>query len=117
MHDRAAAFVAAMSLAGLFAFQTARAEGDAPSIVHLGFGERIVTIHSSPRGVLFTVRTSSGELMDENLTEAQLLAGHPKLYDQIRASYASGEDGNLIWAGRSPVRGESPATREVLTPP
>lgn len=116
MRHRATASVAT-TLACLFSFQAAHAGDDGVSIVHLGFGDQLVTISSSPQGVLFTVRTSSGELVDEDLTEAQLLAGHPKLYDHIRASYASDADGNLIWAGRSPVRGESPATREILTPP
>ncbi len=73
----------------------------APSIVHLAFRDHIVTITSSPRGPRYSVRTTSGTLLSEDLTEDQLLAAHPKLHSHIRSSYASDESGSFIWAGRS----------------
>jgi hypothetical protein len=77
------------------------ADDEALSIVHLAFRDHIVTITSSPRGPRYSVRTTSGTLLSEDLTEDQLLAEHPKLHSHIRSSYASDESGSLIWAGRS----------------
>jgi hypothetical protein len=77
------------------------ADDEAPSIVHLAFRDHIVTITSSPSGPRYSVRTTSGTLLSEDLTEDQLLAEHPKLHSHIRSSVASDESGSLIWAGRS----------------
>ena len=77
------------------------AEDEALSIAHLAFRDQIVTIASSPEGLRYTVRTTSGTLLGEDLTEDQLLAAHPKLHSHIRSSYASDESGNIIWAGQS----------------
>jgi len=77
------------------------ADDEALSIVHLAFRDHIVTITSSPRGPRYSVRTTSGTLLSEDLTEDQLLAAHPKLHSHIRSSYASDESGSFIWAGRS----------------
>jgi hypothetical protein len=77
------------------------ADDEALSIVHLAFRDHIVTITSSPRGPRYSVRTTSGTLLSEDLTEDQILAAHPKLHSHIRSSYASDESGSFIWAGRS----------------
>lgn len=77
------------------------ADGEALSIVHLAFRDHIVTITSSPQGLRYSVRTNSGTLLSEDLSEDQLLAAHPKLYSDIRSSYANDESGSFTWAGRS----------------
>ena len=77
------------------------AEDEAPAIVHLAFRDYIVTISSAPQGPRYSVRTPSGTLLSEDLSEDQLLAAHPKLHSELRSSVASDETGNLIWAGRS----------------
>jgi hypothetical protein len=77
------------------------ADDEVPSIVHLAFRDHIVTITSSPRGPRYSVRTTSGTLLSEDLTEDRLLAAHPKLHSYIRSSYASDESGSFIWAGQS----------------
>jgi hypothetical protein len=81
--------------------QADSADDKALAIAHLAFRDHIVTISSSPRGPRYSVRTSSGTLLGEDLTEDQLLAAHPKLHSQIRSSVASDESGGFIWAGRS----------------
>ncbi len=115
MRHRGILLVAAMFLAFSLPIQIARAGDDGVSIVHLAFRDHIVTISSSPQGPLFSIRMTSGALVDENLTEEQLLAGHPELYAQIRTSYASDEAGNFIWAGSSHALGEPPS--DVFTIP
>jgi hypothetical protein len=77
------------------------ADDEALSIVHLAFRDHIVTITSSPRGPRYSVRTTSGTLLSEDLSEDQLLAAHPKLHSHIRSSQASDGSGSFIWAGRS----------------
>ena len=92
---------AALLLAISVSAQADPAEDEALSIVHLAFRDHIVTITASPQGPRYSVRTTSGTLLSEDLTEDQLLAAHPKLHSQIRSSHASNESGSLIWAGRS----------------
>ena len=91
----------ALLLAISLSTHAALADDEALSIVHLAFRDHIVTITSSPQGPRYSVRTTSGTLLGENLTDAQLLAAHPKLHSHIRSSYAGNEDGSFIWAGRS----------------
>ncbi len=91
----------ALLLAILLSTHAALADDEALSIVHLAFRDHIVTINSSPQGIRYSVRTTSGTLLSEDLTEEQLLAAHPELHSHIRSSYASDESGSFIWAGRS----------------
>ncbi len=76
------------------------ADEEALSIVRLAFRDHIVTISSSPQGLLYSVRTSSGAALGENLNDQELLAAHPQLYSLIRTGYASDDSGSFIWAGR-----------------
>ncbi len=77
------------------------ADDEALSIVHLAFRDHTVTITASPQGPRYSVRTTSGTLLSEDLTEDRLLAAHPRLHSLIRSSYASDQSGGFIWAGRS----------------
>ncbi len=77
------------------------AEDEALAVVHMAFRDYIVTISSTPQGPRYSVRTASGKLLSEDLSEDQLLAAYPKLHSDIDSSYANDESGNLIWAGRS----------------
>ena len=99
-------YLGSVSLAALLlaisAFtQAGSADDEALSIVHLAFRDHVVTITSSPQGPRYSVRTTSGTLLSEDLTDDQLLAEHPKLHSHIRSSVASDESGSFIWAGRS----------------
>lgn len=95
--------------------QVGSADDEAPSIVHLAFRDHVVTITSSPQGPRYSVRTTSGALLSEDLSEDQLLAAHPKLHSQIRSSVASDDSGSFIWAGRSESLIEPPA--DAVTDP
>ena len=100
----------ALLLVPLLSPHAAPADDEAFSIVHLAFRDHIVTIRSSHEGPRYSVRTSSGRLLSENLADEQLLAAHPKLHSHIRSSYASDESGSFVWAGRSESQAE-PAGR------
>ena len=93
--------LAALLLAISAPVHVGSADDEALAIAHLAFRDHIVTITSSPQGLRYSVRTTSGTLLGEDLTEDQLLAAHPKLHSHIRSSYASDESGSFIWAGRS----------------
>ncbi len=99
-HLGVASFAALLS-AILFSSHADAAEDEALPIVHLAFRDYIVSIASVPQGPRYSVRTASGTLLSENLTEDQLLAAHPKLHSDIQSSVASDGSGSLIWAGRS----------------
>ena len=92
---------AALLLAILVSSHADSSDDETLAIVHLAFRDHIVTITSSPRGLRYSVSTTSGTLLGEDLTEDQLLAAHPKLHSHIRSSYASDESGSFIWAGQS----------------
>jgi hypothetical protein len=91
----------ALLLATLLPTYAALADDEAVSIVHLAFRDHIITINSSSQGPRYSVRTISGTILGEDLTDEQLLAAHPKLHSHIRSSYANDESGSFIWAGRS----------------
>ncbi len=92
---------AALLSAILFSSHADAAEDEALPIVHLAFRDYIVTITSPPQGPRYSVRTASGKLLSENLSEDRLRAAHPKLHSDIQSSVASDGSGSLIWAGRS----------------
>jgi len=87
----------------------------APSIVQIAFQDHVVTISASPRGPLYSVRTRSGEILGEGLTDEELLAAHPKLAETIRSGYASDNSGNFIWAGRDESLGAPPEPFDVYS--
>ena len=100
MRYRHVGSLAALALAVLLFTHASVADDETPAIVHLEFRDHLVTIRSSPQGPLYSVRTRSGEMLDENLSEEQLLAAHPKLSMRIRSGHAGDESGSYIWAGR-----------------
>jgi hypothetical protein len=105
----------ALLLATSLPTHAALADDEAVSIVHLAFRDHIITINSSPQGPRYSVRTISGEMLGEDLTDEQLLAAHPKLHSHIRSSYASDQSGSFVWAGRSESQAE-PAVDAITDP-
>ena len=75
------------------------ADGDGVPIVKLALRDHLVTISSAAQGLRYSVLTPSGELLSENLTEQELLAAHPQIFERIRSGYADGGSGSFIWAG------------------
>ena len=100
MRYRLVSSLAALALAASLFTPASVADEQAPSIVQLAFRDHIVTISSSPQGPLYSVRTLSGEILDENLSDEEFLAAHPKLSTRIRSGYAGDDSGSFIWAGR-----------------
>jgi len=91
------------------------ADEEALAIVRLAFRDHIVTISSSAQGLVYSVRTSSGVLLGENLTDQELLAAYPQLHSHIRSGYANDGSGSFVWAGRDESLIEPEADSSIET--
>jgi len=89
------------------------ADDDALSIVQLASRDHIVTISSAPEGLRYSVRTSSGEVLSENLSDQDLLAAHPQLHQRINSGYANDDSESLVWAGRDEQLIEPPVDSAI----
>lgn len=89
-----------LALAFSIFFATAiRAEEDV-TITRLVLRDRVIVITSAPQGLLYSVSTPDGAVLDANLSEAQLAAKYPDVYESVRPAVASDEaPENGIWAG------------------
>jgi hypothetical protein len=93
-------FLAALVLTGWIFPQHSVSDDDALSIVHVADRDHIVAISSTPDGPRYAVRTISGALLSENLTDQELFAAYPQLHRRISSGYANDASGNFVWAGR-----------------
>jgi hypothetical protein len=88
----------------LFSATATRAEKQV-TITRLVMRDSIVTIASNPSEVLYSVKTRDGRVINANLTEAQLEAQHPELYQQVRPAIAkpntNAKKGEILWFGLS----------------
>jgi hypothetical protein len=68
----------------------------------LVMGERVITIDNSSQGLLYSVKTKDGHLLDTSLNEAQMEARYPDLYQSVRPAIASNESQEnmiMMWDG------------------
>jgi hypothetical protein len=79
--------------------QTENPENEFPVIIHLEKRNEVVTIMSGREGLLYTVRTKDGELLGQNLTEQELQANLPDIYNSLKKSYAGGNKSDVFWGG------------------
>ena len=56
---------------------------------------RVITIKSSPHGTVYTVATTDGKVLHENLSAEQLRAKAPELQDLVNRGVAKGNDASL----------------------
>ncbi len=61
---------------------------DFPVIGHIEKRDRTITIKSSPKGTLYSVKSADGKVMFENLSAEQLRARAPELNDFIKSAVA-----------------------------
>ncbi len=62
---------------------------DYPIIGHLEKQDRSITIKSGPNSTLYSVRTTNGKILFDNVSIEQLRAQAPELHEFIKASVAS----------------------------
>ena len=58
-------------------------------IGHLEKSDRVLTIKSGPRGLVYTVKNKEGKLLFEDLSAEQLRAQAPELHDLIKTGQAA----------------------------
>jgi hypothetical protein len=70
-------------------------------ITHLIMRDRTITIATAPNGLVYSVSTKDGTVIDANLSEAQLQAKYPEVYEKVRPAIANSEESNTVipWAG------------------
>jgi len=66
-----------------------------PVIGSLETRRGMVVIMSSPDGPLYSVKNKSGSVVSRELSEKQLQARHPEIYNHIKGAVA----GRGLWAG------------------
>jgi hypothetical protein len=62
--------------------------GGPPVIVTLAKRDKIITIKAGP---VYFIRTTSGEILADNLTAEQLQAGNPELFRDVKSVVAAQE--------------------------
>jgi hypothetical protein len=105
--------ITALVFAGWFSPHASFADDNLLSIVQLAFRDHIVTISPAPEGLRYSVRTSSGEILSENLSDQELLAAHPQLHQRIGSGYANDDSKSFLWAGRDEQLIEPPADSSI----
>ncbi|PSM49691.1 hypothetical protein C7Y66_07910 [Chroococcidiopsis sp. CCALA 051] len=73
-------------------------------ITQLELRDRIVKITSGSQGLIYSVISPDGTVLDANLNETQLAQKHPELYEKVRPAVA--KDANIseamLWMGEFP---------------
>lgn len=59
-----------------------------PSIGQLETREYLIVIHSSPAGILYTIKTHEGEIIEHQLSEQLLAALYPQLHESLQRGIA-----------------------------
>jgi hypothetical protein len=76
-------------------------ESDSPIIGYLEKRRQTITIKSGPQGTLYSIKTTEGTTLFENLTTDQLRAAAPELHELIRTAVAAdSEKGSVLMDAR-----------------
>jgi len=86
----------------------ALADEGGPAIVHLAMRDHLVTISASPDGPRYSIRDRSGNLLSADISDEELLASYPQLYQRINSGVAGDDSESFIWAGQDAVSVELP---------
>ena len=77
--------------------QTEDPENELPVIIHLEKRNEVVTIISGHDELLYTVSTKDGRVLGEHLTEQELRAKLPDIYNSLKRSYAGSDNRDVFW--------------------
>jgi hypothetical protein len=103
--------VAALLILGLsVVFTTATEASEHQPLTTLVMRDRVITIKNSPHGLSYTLSTQNGTILDAQLSDTQLQAKYPEVYDNIRPAMAQSArqraiansektGGSMIWGG------------------
>lgn len=70
-------------------------------ISRLVMRDRIITISSQPTGVVYSVSNKDGTVIDASLSEYQLIAKYPEVYNHLHPAIANPDNSKEVspWAG------------------
>jgi hypothetical protein len=77
--------------------RTESPENEFPVIIHLEKRDEVVTIMSGREGLLYTVRTKDGRMLGQDLSEQELQAKLPDIYNSLKKSYAGSNKSDVFW--------------------
>jgi len=71
---------------------------DVSPIVHLETHDKLVTVQSGPRGLVYLVKSRDGKVLHENLSEEQLKAQAPEIHELIKTAVTEngGKDNSFM---------------------
>lgn len=75
-------------LAVLFVPPLYGAVAELPSIGQLEMRDYLIVIHSSPDGILYTIKTHEGEILEQQLSEQLLATLYPQLHESLQKGIA-----------------------------
>ncbi len=101
MRQISAATLLVLAFSLFFPTATYSNDDERLAITHLVMRDRVITINSTSNGLLYSVSTKDGAVLDANLSESQLQAKYPDVYDNVRPAIASEEatENVIPWAG------------------
>jgi hypothetical protein len=70
-----------------------------PILSRLEMRDRTVVIESGKDGILYTVKTKDGKILDAKLNEAELQAKHPQIYETVQPAIAYPNSKLIMWGG------------------
>lgn len=76
-------------LAVLFLPPLYAADREHPSIGQLETRDYLIIIHSSPDGLLYTLKTHEGEVVGHQLTDQLLATRYPKIHESLQRGIAA----------------------------
>ncbi|WP_017316353.1 hypothetical protein [Mastigocladopsis repens] len=90
--------VTLLILAFSILFTTATHASEHLPLTTLVMRDRVITINFGSNGLLYTVSTQDGTVLDAQLSDAQLQAKYPEIYDDVRPAIADSNktDGPII---------------------
>ncbi len=83
--------------------RSAKPAADLPVIGYLKGRDHTITIKSGPKGPLYSVKTSDGKVLYENVSREQLSAQAPELGDFLRTAVAGPAGTNKADASHRPI--------------
>jgi hypothetical protein len=69
-------------------FATATRASEHLPLTTLVLRDRVITINSGPNGLSYTISNQDGTVLDAQLSDAQLQAKYPEVYDDVRPAMA-----------------------------
>jgi hypothetical protein len=70
-----------------------------PVLSRLEMRDRTVVIESGKDGILYTVKTKDGKILDAKLNGSELQAKHPQIYETVQPAIANPNSPLMIWGG------------------